>query len=64
MGISDLKIYLLNGLTYLVTFILSTSDVESILKLVLLLISILYTVLKIIDIKNPNNNGKDNKRDT
>jgi hypothetical protein len=48
----DLKIYLLN----LLTFTLSFSQLEMALRIFLLVISIVYTLWKLIDRKN----GKDN----
>ena len=48
----DLRIYLLN----LLTFTLSFSQLEMALRIFLLVISIVYTLWKLIDRKN----GKDN----
>ena len=45
MKLEDLKIYLLNGLTLSVSF----TNLELILKIILLLTSILYTFIKIYD---------------
>lgn len=43
MTISDLKIYLLNSITFAVSF----SKIEAVLKLILLIGSIVYTVQRI-----------------
>ena len=56
MTINDLKIYGLNSLTFAISF----SNVEATLKIVLLCASIVYTIMKTIElIKNKKNN--DNK---
>lgn len=56
MSINDLKIYGLNSLTFAISF----SNVEATLKIVLLCASIVYTIMKTIElIKNKKNN--DNK---
>lgn len=47
MSPEDLKIAMINS----ATFVLSFSNIESILKIVLLLASIVYTVYKIIELK-------------
>jgi hypothetical protein len=47
----NLKIYLLNTLTIAISF----TQVESALKIVLLLLSIIYTVAKIKEIKDAKN---------
>jgi hypothetical protein len=53
---NDLKIYALNSIAMAVSF----SNLESILKIVLLCVSIFYTILKTIEIiKNKRNNEKD-----
>jgi hypothetical protein len=46
MQINDLKIYMLNFFAMAISF----TDTEAILKILLLCISIIYTVLKIIEI--------------
>ncbi len=52
MTINDLKLYGLNSLTLAISF----SNVEAMLKIVLLLASIVYTILKTIElIKNKKN---------
>ena len=45
MSINDLKLYTLNSIAMAMTF----SNVESTLKIFLLCVSIIYTILKIID---------------
>ncbi len=56
MTINDLKIYGLNSLTFAISF----SNVEATLKIILLCASIVYTIMKTIElIKNKKNN--DNK---
>ena len=53
MTINDLKLYSLNSITMAISF----SNVESTLKILLLCASIVYTVMKIIElIKNKNKN--------
>ena len=55
MTINDLKLYGLNSLTLAISF----SNVEAMLKIVLLLASIVYTILKTIElIKNKKNDNK------
>ena len=49
----DIKIGALN----LITFMVSFSDIEQWLKLTLLLVSIVYTIMKIININKQNKNG-------
>ena len=48
MDLNDLKIYALN----LFSFSISFANIENSLKIVLLLISIVYTVMKIAQIRN------------
>ena len=56
MTINDLKIYGFNSLTFAISF----SNVEATLKIILLCASIVYTIMKTIElIKNKKNN--DNK---
>ncbi len=60
MNQESLKIYLLNVLTIAITF----TNLESILKIILLCISIVYTGMKIIDwilIKINKKNGNNDK---
>lgn len=53
MSINDLKLYTLNSLTFAISF----SNVEAMLKIILLLASIVYTIMKTIElIKNKTNN--------
>lgn len=54
MTINDLKIYGLNSLTFAISF----SNVEATLKIILLCASIVYTIMKTIElINNKKNNG-------
>ena len=56
MGINDLKLYGLNSLAMAVSF----SNVEATLKILLLCVSIVYTIMKTVElIKNKSKN--DNK---
>lgn len=55
MSINDLKLYALNSVAMAVSF----TNVENTLKIILLLISIIYTILKTIDLfKNKTNDDK------
>lgn len=56
MSINDLKIYGLNSLTFAISF----SNVEATLKIILLCASIVYTIMKTIELIKNKNNGKDN----
>ena len=56
MTINDLKLYGLNSLTLAISF----SNIEAMLKIVLLLASIVYTIMKTIELIKNKNNGKDN----
>jgi hypothetical protein len=58
MSLNDLKLYSLNSLAMVVSF----SNVEAILKIGLLCVSIVYTVMKIIELikKKKNDNKTDN----
>ncbi len=57
MQINDLKLYALNSVTMAISF----SNVESTLKILLLCVSIVYTILKTIElIKNKYDNKTDN----
>ena len=49
----DIKLGALNFITFMVSF----SDIEQWLKLTLLLVSIVYTIMKIINISKENKNG-------
>jgi hypothetical protein len=55
MSISDLKLYTLNS----VAMALSFSNIESTLKIVLLLASIVYTLMKTIELIKKKNDAKD-----
>ena len=48
MNLNDLKLYALNSIAMVVSF----TDVEAMLKIVLLCISIIYTGMKIVEMKN------------
>lgn len=58
MSNTDLKLYTLNGITMALSF----SNMENALKIVLLIASIFYTVLKIVETfkKKHNDNKGDN----
>ena len=56
MTINDLKLYGLNSLTLAISF----SNVEAMLKIILLLASIVYTILKTIELIKNKKNGKVN----
>ena len=49
----DIKLGALNFITFMVSF----SDIEQWLKLTLLLASIVYTIMKIINMSKQNKNG-------
>ena len=53
MDMQDIKLGALN----LITFMVSFSNIEQWLKLALLLVSIVYTVMKIINMSKQNKNG-------
>jgi hypothetical protein len=48
MNLNDLKLYALNSIAMVVSF----TEVEALLKIVLLCISIIYTGMKIVEMKN------------
>jgi hypothetical protein len=50
----DIKIALINFLTFTISF----SNVEQWLKLTLLIVSIIYTILKITELKNRDEKNK------
>jgi hypothetical protein len=55
MSLNDLKLYTLNSVAMAISF----TNVENTLKIVLLLISILYTIMKTLQLmKNKNNDNK------
>ena len=57
MTINDLKLYSLNSITMAISF----SNVEATLKILLLCVSIVYTIMKTIELIKNKNNGKNNK---
>ncbi len=57
MSNNDLKLYFLNSITMALSF----SNIESTLKIILLIASIFYTILKTIEtLKKKNDNKADN----
>lgn len=55
MSHSDLKLYIFNSTSFLLSF----SNIENTLKIILLLASIFYTLLKVVDtLKNRKNDNK------
>ena len=56
MSINDLKLYGLNSVAMVVSF----SNVEAILKILLLCVSIVYTIMKTIELINNKKNGPSN----
>ena len=56
MSINDLKIYGLNSLAMAVSF----SNVENTLKILLLCVSIVYTILKTVELIKNKKNGSNN----
>lgn len=57
MTFTDIKIYSLNS----TTLMLSMSNIDDYLKIVLLIISIGYTIQKMITLQNNNNKNKNDK---
>jgi hypothetical protein len=57
MSINDLRLYALNTLTMAISF----SNVEATLKILLLCVSIVYTIMKTIELIKNKKDGKDNK---
>jgi len=55
MSHNNLKLYFLNTITMALSF----SNMESALKIILLVISIFYTTLKIVETLRKKNNAKD-----
>ncbi len=53
---NDLKLYFLNSITMALSF----SNIESALKIILLIASIFYTILKTIETLRKKNDGKNN----
>lgn len=56
MSHNDLKLYFFNAISMLLSF----SNIESFLKIILLIASIFYTILKTIETLKKKNNGKNN----
>jgi hypothetical protein len=56
MSINDLKLYALNSLTMAISF----SNVEATLKILLLCVSIVYTIMKTIELIKNKKDGKNN----
>jgi len=57
MSINDLRLYALNTITMAISF----SNVEATLKILLLCVSIVYTIMKTIELIKNKKDGKDNK---
>ena len=57
MSINDLRLYSLNTLTMAISF----SNVEATLKILLLCVSIVYTIMKTIELIKNKKDGKNNK---
>lgn len=57
MSLNDLRLYSLNTLTMAISF----SNVEATLKILLLCVSIVYTIMKTIELIKNKKDGKDNK---
>ena len=56
MSHNDLKLYFFNAISMLLSF----SNIESFLKIILLIASIFYTILKTIETLKKKNNGENN----
>ena len=56
MNLKDLELYALNSVAMAVSF----TQVEQIFKIALLSVSIVYTVMKIIELVKKKNDGKNN----
>jgi hypothetical protein len=56
MSINDLKLYALNSLTMAISF----SNVEATLKILLLCVSIVYTIMKTIELIKNKKDGQNN----
>lgn len=56
MSFNDLKLYGLNSVAMAVSF----TNVENTLKILLLCVSIIYTILKTIELLKNRNNGSNN----
>lgn len=57
MTFNDLKIYMVNSIAMALSF----TNIENFLKIILLIASIFYTIMKTIELIKEKNNG--NKRD-
>jgi hypothetical protein len=57
MSINDLRLYALNSVTMAISF----SNVEATLKILLLCVSIVYTIMKTIELLKKKNDGKNNE---
>lgn len=55
MSIKDLKLYILNSITMTLSF----SNIEATLKILLLLISIVYTIMKTIELIKKKSDERD-----
>ena len=55
MSINDLKLYSLNTLAMAVSF----TNIENTLKIILLLTSIVYTIMKTVELVKNRNKGKE-----
>lgn len=56
MSHNDLKLYFFNAISMLLSF----SNIEGFLKIILLIASIFYTILKTIETLKKKNNGENN----
>jgi hypothetical protein len=56
MSINDLKLYTLNSVAMAISF----TNVENTLKIILLLASIVYTIMKTIELIKKKQDGQDN----
>ena len=56
MSHNDLKLYFFNSITMLLSF----SNIENVLKIILLIASIFYTILKTVETLRKKNDGKNN----
>jgi hypothetical protein len=57
MSINDLRLYALNTLTMAISF----SNIEATLKILLLCVSIVYTIMKTIELIKNKKDGKNNE---
>lgn len=57
MSLNDLKLYGLNSIAMAISF----SNVEATLKILLLCVSIVYTIMKTIELIKNKKDGKNNK---